>query len=78
MLAKPGVNPVVDKKDVFDALKKLDNLIDGDNSLCDTASCNGVMNRKAFFASLRIIVIYLLFVWMKSSTLLDRKATAKT
>ena len=78
MLAKPGVNPVVDKKDVFDALKKLDNLIDGDNSLCDTASCNDVMNGKTFFASLPIIVIYLLFVWMKRSTLLDRKVTAKT
>jgi len=78
VLAKPGVNPIVDKKDVFSALKKLDNLIDGDNSLCDTASCNGVMNGKTFFASLPIIVIYLLFVWMKRSTLLDRKATAKT
>jgi hypothetical protein len=78
VLAKPGVNPIVDKKDVFDALKKLDNLIDGDNSLCDTSSCNSVMNRKTFFASLPIIVIYLLFVWMKRSTLLDRKATAKT
>ena len=78
MLAKPGVNPIVDKKDVFSALKKLDNLIDGDNSLCDTASCNDVMNGKTFFASLPIIVIYLLFVWMKRSTLLDRKATAKT
>ena len=78
MLAKPGVNPIVDKKDVFSALKKLDNLIDGDNSLCDTASCNDVMNGKTFFASLPIIVIYLLFVWMKRSTLLDRKVTAKT
>jgi hypothetical protein len=46
--------------------------------LCDTSSCNSVMNRKTFFASLPIIVIYLLFVWMKRSTLLDRKATAKT